>query len=335
MAINLLALETSCDDTSVALLQDGNLVNNLTSSQPVHQNYGGIVPELASRAHQKNLIPLLDILLDQSNLQKNSVDAVAFTIGPGLLGSLLTGTLFAKSLALSLDIPLIPVDHLHGHLLSLFINSPVPEYPFLCLLVSGGHTMIIKVKDPLNFEILGRTMDDAAGEAFDKGAKIMGLSYPGGPEIDQRARDGDENRFSFPHPKIKGFNYSFSGLKTNLLYKIRDLSEQDEEFLENNLDDFCASYQKAINVFLVSKLKKAAEHTGIREIAVAGGVAANRGLQNRVKEMTQTLNGNLYIPNLEYCMDNAAMIGMVGWHQYQNGIFGDQKTVPYAKSQLK
>ncbi len=331
----LLAVETSCDDTSVAALKNGKILATLTSGQKEHDRFGGIVPEVASRAHQKNLIPLLERLLKETKLNKKSFDAIAFTAGPGLLGSLLTGTVFSKSLAQALEIPLVAVDHLHGHLMSHFIEPPFPAFPYLCLLVSGGHTLIVRVDDPLSYTVMGRTVDDAAGEAFDKGAKIMGLAYPGGPLIDRFAASGNPNRFPFPEPKMQGLNMSFSGLKTSLLYLIRDNLKNDPDFIQNNLNDLCASYQEAINGFLIRKLRRAVRETGIREIGIAGGVAANINLRSKATEMVANEKGNLYIPAFEYCMDNAAMIAVTGWYQFKAGQFADHTVTPYAKSPLK
>lgn len=334
MGIFILGIETSCDDTSAAIIRDNKILANITSSQEVHKRYGGVVPELASRAHQQNIIPVVDVALKESGIAKEQINAIAFTRGPGLLGSLLVGTSFAKAFALGLNIPLIEVDHLQAHILSHFIaqdNSEAPAMPFLCLTVSGGHSQIEIVNSHYSFEKIGQTIDDAAGEAFDKGAKIMGLPYPGGVYIDKYAKKGDPNAFKLPLPKVKGFDYSFSGLKTSFLYLIRDKLKADAAFIEKNINNLCASYQKAIIDTLLDKLVKASEASGLKTIAIAGGVSANTALRERLKKEARKRDWTLHIPPFEFCTDNAAMVAMAGYFKYLRKEFASQKSVPYAR----
>ncbi len=337
--IIILGIESSCDDTSAAVIRDNEILSNVVASQKVHEEYGGVVPELASRAHQQNIIPVVDRAIARAGIHKRDLSAVAFTRGPGLLGSLLVGTSFAKGFTLAAGIPLIEVNHLQGHVLALFIKEQnkvfdPPRFPFLCLLVSGGNSQIILVKDYLVMEVIGHTIDDAAGEAFDKCAKIMGLPYPGGPHVDRLALEGNPERFVFSKPRIPGLNYSFSGLKTSFLYFLRDSMKENENFIEENKADLCASLQSTIVDILLQKLKKAVKQTGIREIAVAGGVSANSGLQNALQEMANKHHWKLHIPKIEYTMDNAAMIAISGYYKYLNDEFAKQDAVPFARTQL-
>ncbi|MDX8339681.1 tRNA (adenosine(37)-N6)-threonylcarbamoyltransferase complex transferase subunit TsaD [Draconibacterium sp. IB214405] len=337
--ITILGIESSCDDTSAAIIRDGVILSNVVASQKVHEEYGGVVPELASRAHQQNIIPVVDLAMKRAGLNRTDISAVAFTRGPGLLGSLLVGTSFAKGFSLASKIPLIDVNHLQGHVLALFIKEngvefTPPKFPFLCLLVSGGNSQIIMVRDYLDMEVIGQTIDDAAGEAFDKCAKVMGLPYPGGPHVDRLAKEGDPLRFEFSRPKIPGLDYSFSGLKTNFLYFLRDNLKTNEKFIEENLADLCASLQHTIIEILLSKLKRAARETGVNEITVAGGVSANSGLRNALQENAKKHRWNLIIPKFEYTMDNAAMIAITGYYKYLNKEFVGQDAVPFARTQL-
>lgn len=336
MAVTILAVESSCDDTSAAVVRDGFVLSNLIATQSVHKAYGGVVPELASRAHQSNIVPVVDEAIKQAGVAKKEIDAVAFTRGPGLLGSLLVGTSFAKGFALSRNIPLIEVNHLHAHVLVHFVNDnregySAPTFPFLCLLVSGGHTKLILLKNHLEMETLGNTIDDAAGEAFDKCGKVMGMSYPAGPAIDKLAAQGNDKAFSFTKPMIKGLDFSFSGLKTNFLYFLRDRLEDDKDFIENNLADLCASLQKTIIDILVTKLIAASKKTGIRDIGIAGGVSANAGLRGILEREAVKRGWKLYLPKFSYTTDNAAMIGIVGYYKYLNEEFSDQSVVPLAR----
>lgn len=336
MGILILGIESSCDDTSAAVIEDTKILANVVAGQEVHKKYGGVVPELASRAHQQNIVPVIDQALKQANIQKNQLDAVAFTRGPGLLGSLLVGTSFAKAFALASDIPIIEVDHLKAHILAHFItanpNQKVPSFPFICLTVSGGHTQIVRVDDPHTFSILGQTIDDAAGEAFDKAAKIMGLPYPGGPYIDKLAKEGDPLAFRFPRPRIPDLNYSFSGLKTSFLYFIRDELKKDDAFIEKEKANLAASIQKVIIDVLLDKLSKAAASTGIKDIALAGGVSANSGLRKALTDTGKENAWNIFIPDFEYTTDNAAMIAIAGHFKYINKEFATQDITPYARS---
>jgi len=336
MGTLILGIESSCDDTSAAVLEDTKILANVIAGQEVHKNYGGVVPELASRAHQQNIIPVIDQALKQANIQKNQLDAVAFTRGPGLLGSLLVGTSFSKAFALASGIPIIEVDHLKAHILSHFItdhpDQEVPAFPFICLTVSGGHTQIVRVDDPHTFTILGQTIDDAAGEAFDKAAKIMGLPYPGGPYIDKLAKEGDAKKFSFPKPRISGLDFSFSGLKTSFLYFIRDELKKDENFIEKEQANLAASIQRIIIDVLMDKLVKAADETGIRHIALAGGVSANSALRKAFHDKETDMGWKTFIPAFQYTTDNAAMIAIAGYFKYLDRDFAAQDITPYARS---
>lgn len=326
MSTLLLAIESSCDDTSAAVMRDGVLLSNVTASQAIHEAYGGVVPELASRAHQQNIVPVVDAALKQANVAKEELTAVVVTLGPGLMGSLLVGVSFAKGLAASLGIPLIEANHLHGHILAHFIRTPdeeheAPPYPFLCLLVSGGNSQIVKVNAYNDFEILGQTIDDAAGEAIDKCSKIMRLGYPGGPIIDRLAREGNPKAFEFAKPNISGYDYSFSGLKTSFLYFLREQMTKDTDFIEKNKNDLAASLEATIIEILMKKLIKASKDTGIRHVALAGGVSANTALRNAFKSMEEKGVWKIYIPKFSYTTDNAAMIAITGHYRYLDGEF--------------
>ncbi len=334
MEISILAIESSCDETSASVIYNGKILNNIIATQSVHENYGGVVPELASRAHQQNIIPVIDKALNDANIGKSSLNAVAFTQGPGLLGSLLVGASFAKAFAMGLGIPLITVNHMQAHILAHFIDDPKPGFPFLCLTVSGGHTQIVRVNDYLDMEVLGETLDDAAGEAFDKAAKLLGLPYPGGPLIDRYAREGNAHAFPFPETSTPGLNYSFSGIKTAIMYFLRDRKKEDPEFVEKNLNDICASIQSKLIDMLMNKLRKASRMTGIREIAIAGGVSANSGLRERLASEAERLRWNIYVPALEYCGDNAAMIAMAAHYKYIAGDFAESTSVPEPRMKL-
>ncbi len=333
----ILGIESSCDDTSAAVMHGGMLLSNVIAGQEVHRLYGGVVPEFASRAHQQNIVPVVDLALQQAKISKNQLQAIAYTQGPGLLGSLLVGTSFAKTLALSLNIPLINVDHLDAHILAHFIktaNEPdkkVPEFPFLCLTVSGGHSQIAIVKGPFDTEILGRTIDDAAGETFDKAAKILGLPYPGGVMIDKLAKSGDANKFTFAIPRIQGYDFSFSGLKTSILYFVRDQLKLDADFIQSNMNDLCASIQSAIVNALMKKLIAAAKSTGIRDVAIAGGVSANSALRAAMLDAGEEYGWNVFIPAMAYSTDNAAMIAMTGLFRYREQRFAQAGDTAYAR----
>ena len=320
----ILGIESSCDDTSAAVIADGWLLSNVIASQDVHKAYGGVVPELASRAHEQNIVPVVSEALTRAGISASDLTAIAFTRGPGLLGSLLVGTSFAKALGLALDIPIVEVNHLQGHILASFVkekDKPVvqPAFPYLCLLVSGGNSQIVRVDSPLEFTILGQTIDDAVGEAFDKCSKMMGLGYPGGPVIDRLAKLGDPTKFKFAKPHIPGLDYSFSGVKTSLLYFVRDELARDPEFMEKNKEDICASFQKTLIDILMDKLVKAAKQTGIREIAIGGGVSANSGLRRRVLEEGRRRGWKTYLPEFKFTTDNAAMIAIAGYYHYLAG----------------
>ena len=334
----ILGIESSCDDTSAAVLKNTRVLSNIIANQSVHSLYGGVVPELASRAHQQNIIPVVDVALKEANIRKNQLSAVAFTRGPGLLGSLLVGTSFTKSFAMALDIPIIEVDHLKAHILSHFLDDDSgkesPEFPFLCLTVSGGHTQIVKVNSPSEMDVIGTTIDDAAGEAFDKVAKIMSLPYPGGPEIDKLAKVGDASKFSFPKPRISDLNYSFSGLKTSFLYFLRDRLKEDDDFIEKNKADLAASIQAIIIEILLDKLKKAVVATGITEIAIAGGVSANSGLRTELQKIADSEGWKVHIPGIRYTTDNAAMIAIAGYFKYLDKEFSSQDITPYSRSRF-
>lgn len=342
----ILAIESSCDDTSAAVIKDGLLMSNVTASQGVHEEFGGVVPELASRAHQLNIVPVVDAALKRANVTADQLSAIAFTRGPGLLGSLLVGTSFAKGLALSQNIPLVEVNHLQAHILAHFIETigdrqlamgnghQAPNFPFLCLLVSGGNSQIVLVKDHYTMEIIGQTIDDAAGEAFDKCAKIMGLPYPGGPWIDRLAKEGNAEAFQFAKPHIPEYNYSFSGLKTSFLYFLRDQLKENPDFIEENKADLCASLQKTIIDILINKLKKAAKDLGVKEIAVAGGVSANSGLRNALIDLGRRHRWKVHIPPFAYTTDNAAMVAQAGYYKYLKGEFCPVDAAPYAKTRI-
>lgn len=324
----LLAIESSCDDTSAAILVDGMVLSNITANQKVHEFYGGVVPELASRAHQANIIPVVEKALSDAKILKNEVNAIAVTKGPGLLGSLLVGVGFAKSFAQAMNIPIIEVNHMQAHVLAHFIDNPKPNFPFLCLTVSGGHTQIVQVKDYLDMEVIGETLDDAAGEAFDKAAKMMGIPYPGGPLVDKYAQEGNPKRFAFSEPQIPDLNFSFSGLKTNILYFLQKETALNANFISENLNDLCASIQSRIVTILINKLKKASEITGIKEIAIAGGVSANGGLRKELEIVGTKLGWKTYIPQMQYCTDNAGMIAIAAYFKFLKGQFSDLKMAP-------
>ncbi len=333
----ILGIESSCDDTSAAVIKNGVLLSNVTASQAVHESYGGVVPELASRAHQQNIVPVVDQALKRAGVEREQLSAIAFTRGPGLMGSLLVGVSFAKGLAASLGIPMIDVNHLQGHVLAHFIqevkneNTPSPSFPFLCLLVSGGNSQIIKVSAYNKMEIIGQTIDDAAGEAIDKAAKVMGLGYPGGPIIDRLARQGNPNAYQFSKPHIAGYDYSFSGLKTSFLYNLRDWLKDDPDFIEHHKEDLAASYEKAIVDTLMNKLRLAARDLKIRQVAVAGGVSANTGLRNAFLEHAKKYHWNVFIPKFGYTTDNAAMIAQAGYFKFQDKDFCPMEAPAYSR----
>ncbi len=335
MSITILGIESSCDDTSAAVIRDGILLSNVIASQKVHEEYGGVVPELASRAHQQNIVPVVDTALKRAGIDKHQLSAIAFTRGPGLLGSLLVGTSFAKGLSLGLNVPIVDVNHLHGHVLSHYIKRTeediVPEFPYICLLISGGNSQIILVKSPSDMEVLGQTIDDAAGEAFDKCAKVMGLPYPGGPHIDRLAAEGDCLKFRFARPRIPGFDYSFSGLKTSFLYTLRDNIKTDPDFIEHNKADLAASLQHTIIAILLDKLSKAVEHTGVKTVAIGGGVSANSGVRAAVADYCMKQNLKAFIPERSFTTDNAAMVAMAGYFKYLDNKFCDYDDAPYAR----
>ncbi|MBT8290683.1 MAG: tRNA (adenosine(37)-N6)-threonylcarbamoyltransferase complex transferase subunit TsaD [Muriicola sp.] len=332
--IYILAIESSCDDTSAAVMCNDTTLSNVVATQKIHEEYGGVVPELASRAHQQNIVPVIHQALAKAKIDKNQLSAIAFTRGPGLMGSLLVGTSFAKSLALGLGIPLIEVNHMQAHILAHFIREEGfehPGFPFLALTISGGHTQIVLVRDYFDMEILGETLDDAVGEAFDKTAKIIGLPYPGGPLVDKLAQKGNPQAYPFPKPKVKGLNFSFSGLKTSILYFIQRETAANPDFIEQNREDICASIQYTIVEILMDKLKKAVKQTGIKQVAIGGGVSANSGIRKALKNAESQLGWTTYIPKFEYCTDNAAMIGIVGYLKYREGKFTDQSVTAKAK----
>ncbi len=326
----ILGIESSCDDTSAAILTDGIVWSNCIANQDAHRLYGGVVPEVASRAHQINIVPIVDIAIRQAGIQKNEINAVAFTKGPGLIGSLIVGVSFAKAFALSLDIPLVEVNHMEAHVLAHFAEDPKPKFPFLCLTVSGGHTQILIVRDFFDMEVIGQTLDDAAGEAFDKTGKLLGLDYPAGPLIDKLAKNG-ENRFTFPEPKISGLDFSFSGLKTAILYFLKRELSKNPEFIKENLEDICTSVQCRIVSILMNKLEKASKETGIKEVAIAGGVSANYGLRSQLTKIGRKEGWNTHIPKMEFCTDNAAMIAVAGYYKYLKGAFSGQDVKPVAR----
>jgi N6-L-threonylcarbamoyladenine synthase len=330
----ILAIESSCDDTAAAVLMNSTVLSNVVARQSIHEQYGGVVPELASRAHQQNIVPVIDVALKKANVTKNQLSAIAFTQGPGLMGSLLVGTSFAKSLAMSLEIPLIAVNHMHAHILAHFIDEDgydKPEFPFLALTISGGHTQIVVVRSYFDMEIIGETTDDAVGEAFDKTAKILGFPYPGGPLIDEFAKTGNPNRFTFTKPKIPNLDFSFSGLKTQILYFIQKSMLENPNFIEENKHDICASVQQIIIAILMDKLKLAVAQTGITQIAIGGGVSANTGIRNTLKDAEKKYGWKTFIPKFEYTTDNAAMIGIVGYHKYLQNKFTDATVVSKAR----
>lgn len=330
MAI-ILGIESSCDDTSASICVNGKICSNIIASQVIHQKYGGVIPELASRVHQQNIIPAVHQAIADAKIHKNDIDAVAFTRGPGLLGSLIVGTSFAKAFALANALPLIEVNHMQAHILAHFIDENKPSFPFICLTVSGGHTQIVLVKDYFDMVIVGQTTDDAAGEAFDKTAKMLGLPYPGGPLIDKYAKEGNKFAFKFPEPQVQGLDFSFSGLKTSIMYFVRDRLKEDPDFLQNNLVDVCASVQERIISILLNKLKKAAVQFDIKNIAIAGGVSANSGLRTALNQAAEELNWNVFIPKFEYCTDNAAMIAIAGHYKFLNQDFVGQDIAPMAR----
>ncbi len=339
MSTIILGIESSCDDTSAAILRDEVILSNVIANQEVHRQYGGVVPELASRAHQQNIIPVVEKAIKDAGIRKEEISAIAFTRGPGLMGSLLVGTSFAKGFALATGIPLVDVNHLQAHVLAHFIkkhpgDNNQPSFPFLCLLVSGGNSQIVLVKSHFEMEVVGQTIDDAAGEAFDKCAKIMGLPYPGGPLIDKLAKEGNPNAFNFSKPRIANFDYSFSGLKTSFLYFLRDQLKENENFIEENKKDLCASLQRTIIEILMDKLIKAAKQHHIKEVAVAGGVSANSGLRQAFEEQKFRRGWNIYIPEFAFTTDNAAMIAITGHYKYLKGEFADQSTAPFSRTIL-
>lgn len=333
VSVTILAIESSCDDTSAAICKDAKILANLIASQQVHEQWGGVVPELASRAHQQNIVPVVNLALQKAGIEKNEINAVAFTRGPGLIGSLLVGVSFAKSFAMALGIPLIEVNHMQAHILAHFIDNQ-PSFPFLCLTVSGGHTQLVLVNNFLEMEVVGTTLDDAAGEAFDKTAKLLGLPYPGGPLMDKYAKQGDANRFNFAEPQIPGFDFSFSGVKTSVLYFLQAQLKKDPLFIEQNLPHLCASIQKTIVDILLKKLEKTAKQHGITQIALAGGVSANSELRRRFEELGNKNGWQIFIPKFEYCTDNAAMIAITAYYKYLNNDFATQDIEPMARYSL-
>ena len=336
MSVYILGIESSCDDTSAAVMDGTTVLSNVTASQEVHRQYGGVVPELASRAHEQNIIPVIDKAIHDANIEKNNLNAIAFTLGPGLLGSLLVGVSFSKALAIGLDIPLIEVDHIKAHILAHFAQRKgheknVPEFPYICLVVSGGHTQIVLVKSPSDMQILGSTIDDAAGETFDKVAKIMDLGYPGGPVIDRLAKVGDPNAFKFAKPHVDGYNYSFSGLKTSFLYFLRDQLVSDSDFIEKHKADLAASMQKTIIDILTKQLVRAVKDYKVTQVAISGGVSANSGLRNAITALGKEYGWKVFIPDFEFTTDNAAMIGVAGYFKYLDGEFANQTDAPYSR----
>ena len=342
----ILGIESSCDETAAAVCSDGKILSNFIANQAVHEKYGGVVPELASRAHMQNIIPVVDNALKQAGIELRQIDAIAFTQAPGLIGSLLVGSEFAKSISLALGKPLISVHHMQAHVIANLITEPKPEFPFLCLTVSGGHTQIVQCESPMNMTVIGETIDDAAGEAFDKTAKLLGLPYPGGPLIDKFAKAGNPNRFKFPEPKIAGLNFSFSGLKTSILYFLQNAgkstmfkeeftatTEEKENFIKENINDLCASIQERIVSILINKLKLATTTTGINNVCIAGGVSANSGLRNALTKTGEELNWKTFIPAFEYCTDNAAMIAMCGYYKFLAKDFADLAISPTARAE--
>ena len=336
--IYILAIETSCDDTSCAVLNGNRLISQITATQKIHEQYGGVVPELASRDHQKSILPVIDLALKKAGILLSDLSAIAITRGPGLMGSLLVGLSFAKSLSIALQIPLIEVNHMQAHVLAHFIkdndNKPSPPFPFICLTLSGGHTQLIKVNSYFDFDLIGETIDDAIGEAFDKAAKILGLSYPGGPIIDTLAKKGNKTRFKFSNSKISGYNYSFSGIKTSFLYFIQNESKKNPLFIKENIEDICASYQSHLITTVLLNAKRLLVETGIKHFAIAGGVSSNSELRQQVGLLNDELDIKTYILNNEYCTDNAAMIGITGYYKYVNKQFSDLGITPLARMNL-
>jgi N6-L-threonylcarbamoyladenine synthase len=330
--VNILAIESSCDETSAAVLSDGKILSNYIANQTIHQQYGGVVPELASRAHQQNIVPVTDAALRQAGMDKGDLSAIAFTQSPGLIGSLLVGACFAKAMAVALNIPLIAVQHMQAHVLANLIDDPKPSFPFLCLTVSGGHTQIVLCEDHLKMMIIGQTQDDAAGEAFDKTAKLLGLPYPGGPLIDRYASGGNASRFSFPEPRIPGYDFSFSGLKTAILYFVQEQTAKEAGFVQHNLADICASVQHRIITILMNKLVKAAKDTGIRQVCIAGGVSANSGLRKALAGYSERYGWQHYMPQFQYCTDNAGMIAITAYYKYLAGEYSELSVSPGARS---
>ncbi len=344
--ITILAIESSCDETSAAICRDGIILSNLIATQKVHEQYGGVVPELASRAHMQNIVPVVDVAIKNAGINLNDISAIAFTQSPGLIGSLLVGGQFAKSMSLALNVPLIAVHHMQAHVLANLIDEPKPEFPFLCLTVSGGHTQIVLCESPLKMKVIGETIDDAAGEAFDKTAKMLGLPYPGGPLVDKYAKQGNVDRFKFPEPQIQGLDFSFSGLKTAILYFLNNAgtsnvfkedfavsAEERQKFIDNNLNDICASIQNRIVSILLNKLYKASKETCIKNICIAGGVSANSGLRQSFMEMGEQYKWKTFIPKFEYCTDNAAMIAITAYFKYQANAFADLSVTPSARAE--
>ncbi len=329
--ITILAIESSCDDTSASVIRDGKILSNLVANQHIHEFYGGVVPELASRAHQQNIVPVVDAAMKKANVALSELNAIAFTAGPGLIGSLMVGTSFGKALALSLGIPIIQVHHMDAHILAHFIDEPKPMFPYMCLTISGGHTMINLVNENHQIETIGHTLDDAAGEAFDKGAKLLGLPYPGGPHIDKIAQHGNPLAFNFPVPQIDDYNFSFSGLKTSLMYFLRDRIKTEPDFVQLNLADICASYQYAICKHLMSKLTKAAQKYQIKHVGIAGGVSANSYIRNELTSIGIKNDWETYVPDFQYCTDNAGMIAMSAYIKYLRGEFASQNLTPHAR----
>ena len=330
----ILGIESSCDETSAAISVNGTICSNVIANQTVHEKFGGVVPELASRVHQQHIIPTVDQAIRDAKVHKNDIDAVAFTRGPGLMGSLLVGTSFAKAFALARNIPLIEVNHMQAHILAHFVEEPVPEFPFLCLTVSGGHTQLVLVRNYFKMELLGQTLDDAAGEAFDKTAKILGLPYPGGPLVDRYAQLGNPDAFVFPEPQVPGLNFSFSGLKTAILYFVQQKQKEQADFLDTHLNDVCASVQTRIVSILLNKLRRAAHETGVRQVAIAGGVSANSGLRDGLTALGKQEGWEVFIPRFEFCTDNAAMIAIAGHHKYLAHEFVGQDVAPMARYAL-
>ncbi|HAH36370.1 MAG TPA: tRNA (adenosine(37)-N6)-threonylcarbamoyltransferase complex transferase subunit TsaD [Algoriphagus sp.] len=332
--ISILAIESSCDETSASIILNGKVLNNIVATQSVHEKYGGVVPELASRAHQENIIPVVHEALESSGIGKKDLSAIAFTRGPGLMGALLVGVSFAKSMAYALKIPLIEINHMQAHVLAHFIEDPKPNFPFICLTVSGGHTQLVLVKDYLDMQVIGETRDDAVGEAFDKTAKLLGLPYPGGPLIDKYAQSGNPKAFEFPITRMPELDYSFSGIKTAVLYFLRDQLQQNPTFIEENLNDLCASIQHSLIEMLLIKLKAAVKQYGVKDVAIAGGVSANSGLRNALTDLATKRGWNIFIPKFEYCTDNAAMIAMAAHYKYLKGDFSSMDVTPLAKMKI-